>query len=126
MQILSASGLAEAEWSIVFTDDQDVKDLNKKYRGIDRTTDVLSFAMQEGIMGRTLPHPMLGDVVVSVEQAIRQAPDQDLEAEIMRLLVHGFCHLLGFDHQKLSDAKRMFQEEERFLNPYHLQPLMYR
>jgi probable rRNA maturation factor len=82
-----------------------VRALNLRHRGIDATTDVLSFAMREGEGGDLHP-TLLGDVVVSVEQAARQAAG-DLETEILRLLVHGLCHLLGMDHATAREAKRM-------------------
>jgi probable rRNA maturation factor len=109
------------ELSIVLTDDQEMRQLNCQYRGQDRTTDVLSFSLREGPavqgQGRSL-----GDVVISVEQAARQAQQGELEAEILRLLAHGLCHLLGMDHQKLAEAKLMRAEEEKLLGVLGLRP----
>jgi probable rRNA maturation factor len=98
---------------VVLTDDDQVRDLNRQYRGVDDTTDVLSFPMREG-PGSGMSG-LLGDVVVSVEQAARQAPAGDLEREIVRLLVHGLCHLLGMDHGAARDRKRMLAAEQRLL-----------
>jgi probable rRNA maturation factor len=93
--------------------------LNRDYRGIDRTTDVLSFSQLEGepapAASGVLGYRVLGDVVISVEQAARQAENGDLEAELCRLIVHGLCHLRGFDHAKAAEARRMRAEEERLL-----------
>jgi probable rRNA maturation factor len=100
--------LADAEWSLVLTDDHELRALNLGYRAIDRTTDVLSFAQ--------LDAELLGDVVISVEQAARQAPEGDLEAELVRLMVHGLCHLRGFDHEGGgAEARAMRAEEARLL-----------
>jgi probable rRNA maturation factor len=71
--------------------------------------------MQEGPGAGLHPH-VLGDIVVSTEQAARQAPDGDLEREIVRLLVHGLCHLLGHDHATKKQARAMQAEERRLLD----------
>jgi len=99
---------------VVLADDDEVRALNLQYRGIDDTTDVLAFAMQEG-QGADVCPGLLGDVVVSVEQAARQAPSGDLERELVRLLVHGLCHLLGLDHGTRREAALMQAEERRLL-----------
>jgi probable rRNA maturation factor len=110
VRILSASGSTEAEWSILLTDDDQQRELNATYRGQPRTTDVLSFSAADP------HHPhILGDVVISVEQAVRQAPDGALEPEIFRLLAHGLCHLLGHDHERDDDARRMAEAEATLL-----------
>lgn len=120
-RILSASGLAETDWSVRLTDDDELRELNRTYAGHDRTTDVLSFAQAEG--PGPLPLALLGDVVISVEQAARQAPGGDLQAEILRLLAHGLSHLLGFDHGTDAEEQRMLAEERRLLEPLGLEPL---
>lgn len=106
---------------MVFTDDDEVRTLNRDYRGIDDTTDVLSFPMREGEGGGLHPG-LLGDVVVSVEQAGRQAPGGDLEQEIVRLMVHGLCHLLGMDHAAARQTRRMQTEERRLLQLLAIEP----
>ena len=88
---------------------------------MDRTTDVLSFAQLEG-EGLVVPG-LLGDVVISVEQAARQAPRGDLEAELARLVAHGLCHLLGFDHGDDAEEARMRAEEARLLEGLGVEPL---
>jgi probable rRNA maturation factor len=98
---------------VLLTDDDELRDLNRRYRHIDRVTDVLSFAQREGD-GLCAPHA-LGDVVISVEQAARQAPRGDLLAELVRLLAHGLCHLRGLDHARRTEAALMRAEEKRLL-----------
>jgi probable rRNA maturation factor len=105
---------------VVLTDDDEVRALNRTYRSVDRTTDVLSFAQAEGGGPAS---GLLGDVVVSVEQAARQAPGGDLPAELLRLLAHGLCHLLGLDHGSAAEERRMLAEETRLLEPLGLTPL---
>lgn len=100
---------------MVLSDDAEVQQLNRQYRGVDRTTDVLSFPMLEGEGGALHPG-LLGDIVVSVEQAARQAPGGALEPEVIRLMAHGLCHLSGLDHGSKREAKRMRAEERRLLS----------
>ena len=121
-QILSVSGSIDVDWSVVLTDDDEIRELNRSYRGVDRPTDVLSFAQTVDSVV-VAPDGLLGDVVVSVEQAARQAPGGDLGAEILRLLAHGLCHLLGFDHATDAEEQRMLREESRLLQPLGLAPL---
>ena len=105
---------AGAEWSILLSDDAQLRELNATYRGKDRVTDVLSFALADEHQPE-----ILGDVVISVEQAARQAED-GLEAELLRLLVHGLCHLLGHDHERAPERRRMRAAEALLLAPYGL------
>lgn len=103
----------------MLTDDDEVTRLNAEYRGVEKTTDVLSFPMREG-PGAELHPQLLGDVVISVEQAARQSGrgryrDELLEREVVRLLVHGLCHLRGMDHHRSKEAKKMEAEEARLL-----------
>jgi probable rRNA maturation factor len=115
-RILSASASAEleAELSLLFTDDDEVHALNLQYRRVDSTTDVLSFPMQQG-EGAGLHPDLLGDIVISVAQASRQAPGGALEPELVRLMIHGYCHLTGHTHRRVRDARRMEGEERRLL-----------
>lgn len=118
-RISSGSGSTEraAEWTVWLTDDDEVRGLNRRFRARDRTTDVLSFPLGPlpALAGPAAPAPLLGDVVVSVEQAARQAPDGRLEHELLRLVIHGFCHLQGHDHERGADARRMRAQEDALL-----------
>lgn len=107
------------EVSILFTDDEEIALLNKEYRQIDGPTDVLSFSQFEG--EDFAPDEMetpLGDVVISVETARRQADEQghSLEQEINVLLVHGILHLLGYDHVETDETEIMFNRQAELLN----------
>lgn len=88
----------DVEVGLTLTDDREIHELNRDYRGKDRPTDVLAFAMREGPGGDLIPG-VLGDVVISVEAARRQAGRRPLLAEVLFLWAHGLCHLLGYDHQ---------------------------
>jgi len=108
----------DIEVSILLTDDEHIKELNRDYRGIDEPTDVLAFAQMEGEpIGCEMNDGLLGDVVISVETAQRQAEEHghSLDEEIDVLLAHGLLHLLGYDHENSEDAKVMFAKQEEIL-----------
>ena len=113
-RILEILGIENSELSVLITGDGEIKELNKTYRGKDRPTDVLSFPMGDRIDGKLI----LGDVVISLDTARRQAKElgHSLEEEVERLLVHGILHLLGYDHELGREEERKFRElEERAL-----------
>jgi probable rRNA maturation factor len=112
---LRALGRARSSATLVFTDDDEIRALNRDYRRHDRATDVLSFHLQE-LKGEGDPAGdgiALGDIVISVETARRRAHGRRLAAELERLAVHGLCHLFGHDHQKKAEADVMFALERR-------------
>jgi rRNA maturation RNase YbeY len=100
-----AAPAVQGDVTVVLTGDRRIRELNRTYRGIDRATDVLSFDIGDGL-GRGEP---LGDIVISVETARRQAREYGatLRTEVARLVVHGTLHLCGYDHQKPREAARM-------------------
>jgi probable rRNA maturation factor len=103
--------------SVLFTGDRAMRSLNRRYRGKDMTTDVLSFALREGMFPRIQP-TVLGDIVISLPTASRQAAEagHPLIREIERLLVHGLLHLLGYNHERgPREALRMEQKERKLL-----------
>jgi probable rRNA maturation factor len=112
--MLAAVQSSDKEWSIVLTGDDQIQNLNRIYRKKDRPTDVLAFSQLEGEhvaqAGR-----LLGDVIVSVPTARRQAAAarRDLAAELTMLLAHGLLHLLGWDHATAAEDRRMRRETQR-------------
>lgn len=103
------------EVGVVFTGDAEMKKLNAAHRGMKKTTDVLSFGDEDGPWAGE--GSVLGDVIISVPQARRQAEDagHPLKNEIAMLLVHGCLHLLGHDHAKPAEARRMFGVQQGIL-----------
>ena len=114
-RILRGLGLDGAELSVVLVADREMRTLNRRWRGRDRPTDVLSFAQREGRGGA--PDGLLGDVVISVDTARRQARQrgETLGREADRLLIHGLLHLLGYDHERSAAEARRMQRRERTL-----------
>jgi probable rRNA maturation factor len=123
-QLVAAAGQPDATLSLTLVNDRAIQQLNREHRGADRPTDVLSFPLLDdaaangarhanGALGQ--PERMLGDVVISVETARRQAAGYDapLQAEIYRLLIHGLLHLLGHDHHEAGERRTMRAQERR-------------
>ena len=108
-RLLRGLRLGRAELSILLVSDREMRALNRRWRGRDRPTDVLSFPQDDG--------RLLGDVVISVDTARRQAAEQDttLNRETGRLLIHGLLHLLGYDHERSPAEARRMQRRERAL-----------
>ena len=111
--------------TITLTTPENIKEINKKYRNIDKETDVLSFPMfereelQEKIKNNQFTHEdVLGDIVISIEQVKKQAQEygHSFEREFAYMLVHGFYHLMGYDHIKEEDKQKMRPKEEKILN----------
>lgn len=114
---LAELGEAEAELSVVLTDDDEIHQLNRDYRDRDRPTDVLSFAQREG--EDVFDDSLLGDVIISVPTAERQARERrhSLREELLELLVHGILHLLGYDHERSeAEARRQFDLQRDLLD----------
>jgi probable rRNA maturation factor len=106
---------ARSSATLVFTDDDEIRTLNRQFRGHDRATDVLSFHLQE-LAGERDPAgegAELGDIVISVETARRRGRGKRLGAELERLAIHGLCHLFGHDHKRPPEARVMFALERR-------------
>lgn len=103
---MRAAGVAGRAMTLSLTSDRELRQLNKKYAGEDHVTDVLSFEQEA---------PLLGDVIISVETALRQARAQkhSLLAELFHLSVHGMVHLLGYDHATKAEERVMFGYEAK-------------
>jgi len=140
--LLRNLGLENAELSILLVNDSLVRKLNHKFRGLDKTTDVLSFPQIHKIQDvRCRQHPpqsplakggikrgyrasfaglVLGDVVINLQAAKRQAPEHQMSFtdEMRWLLIHGILHLIGYDHEKSKYAERKMRQKEKELLEY--------
>lgn len=119
--------VGDTELSIVFVDNDRIQEINATYREKDQPTDVISFALEEEVDGEIhvegvdLPR-VLGDIIVSLPKALEQANTHghSYERELGFLVVHGFLHLLGYDHMTAEDEKVMFQRQDDILSEYGL------
>jgi probable rRNA maturation factor len=114
-KILKILNCADKEISLSFVDDENIKQLNKQYLGKDRATNVISFSLQEGEYGNINPQ-ILGDIVISVETAQRDAKKENLTftQELEFLIIHGVLHLLGYNHENTTrkETNKMRQKEK--------------
>lgn len=106
---LEGLGYRERELSVLLTDDEGIRELNRRFRGKDKPTDVLSFPMEDPCL--------IGDIAVSMERARAQAAEFGVSEneELARLLVHGILHLIGHDHVKGGRQARKMKENEEAL-----------
>lgn len=113
-EVKNSEGIEAQEVSIALVDNEYIKELNAKYRDLAEATDVLSFPMDED---------MLGDIIIALEQAKSQAKDYNhsLDREVGFLTVHGMLHLLGYDHKEETAKEEMRQREEAVLGQLNLE-----
>ncbi|MDM5313305.1 rRNA maturation RNase YbeY [Peribacillus frigoritolerans] len=117
----------DTELSVTFVDNDRIQEINKEYRHKDSATDVISFALEEmgedevEIVGAEMPR-MLGDIIISIERTKEQAEEygHSFDRELGFLALHGFLHLLGFDHMNEEDEKVMFTKQKEILEEYGL------
>lgn len=112
-KLLVAAGEPASSLSLTLVDDATIQRLNREHRGKDKPTDVLSFSLVEN--GSASAERLLGDVVISIETARRQAADYDapLQDELYRLLIHGILHVVGHDHERVRERRVMVAAERR-------------
>ncbi|MBR4619128.1 MAG: rRNA maturation RNase YbeY [Bacilli bacterium] len=115
--------LENTSFDVIFVDNQYIHELNKNYRNIDRETDVITFALEDDntiINGSDIR--MLGDIYISLDKAHLQAKEygHSFKRELSFLAVHGFYHLLGYDHMTEEDEKVMFGKQEEVLEEFNI------
>lgn len=115
--------LKNVSFNLIIVDNEYIHELNKTYRNIDRETDVITFALEDED-SIVLPDNMriLGDIYISIDKAKEQSKEygHSLLRELSFLAVHGFYHLLGYDHQTKEEEKIMFQKQEEVLEAYEI------
>ncbi len=108
--------------SIIFTGDEEMRRINRSYRNIDRTTDVLSFSYLEDPLGRGETHAaeIIGEIYISPEAAGENSRDQggdwSLKMEIILLIIHGLLHIFGYDHEKDEERSVMYNIQDSLLH----------
>lgn len=119
--VMEKEHLENTSFNLIIVDNNYIHELNKNYRGIDRETDVITFALEDE---DTVIIPdnerILGDIYISLDKAKAQAEEygHSFLRELSFLAVHGFYHLLGYDHQTKEEEKVMFAKQEEVLNSY--------
>ena len=109
----------DASFSVIIIDNERIHEINKTYRGIDRPTDVISFALEED-ENYEVKERLLGDIYISIDKVYEQAKEYNhsIKRELFFLVTHGFLHLLGYDHMTPEDEKEMFSLQEEILDNY--------
>ena len=112
--------LGNIEFGVIFVDNNEIHELNKTYRNIDRETDVISFALEDDKSFPKEEYRVLGDIYISIDKAISQSKEygHSLKRELCFLTTHGLLHLLGYDHMTKEDEKEMFDLQEEILSNY--------
>jgi len=102
----------DCEISVSFVDNEEIRELNREYRGVDKDTDVLSFPMEDEFVVEGLI--LLGDIIISLERALEQSKDfgHSLYREVAYLTAHSIFHLLGYDHMD-EEEKNIMREKEK-------------
>ncbi len=110
----------ELEFSVIIVDNKRIHEINKEYRGIDRPTDVISFALEDSEGIELENYRILGDIYISIDKVKEQAKEygHSEKRELAFLTVHGFLHLLGYDHMEKEEEKIMFGKQEEILNGF--------
>ena len=115
---LKHENITNAYFSIIFVDESEIQKINKEYRGIDKITDVISFALEDNETLVKSDIRVLGDIYICIPRALEQAKNygHSIKRELSFLTVHGLLHLLGYDHMVKEDEEKMFALQELILN----------
>mgnify|MGYP004497600983 FL=1 len=114
--------LEKCEFNIIIIDNEKIHEINKEYRGIDRETDVISFALEDNMDIEYTDFRLLGDIYISIDRCYQQALEygHSREREMCFLATHGILHLLGYDHMTPEDEKEMFDLQNKLLDGYNI------
>ena len=117
-RVLKHEHVKNAYFGIIFVDLKEIQRINKEYRGIDKVTDVISFALEDSIDNINMDMRILGDIYICIPKMMEQASTygHSMKRELSFLTVHGLLHLLGYDHMNKEDEKEMFGLQELILN----------
>ena len=118
---LEKENVDNLEFNVIIIDNERIHEINKTYRGIDRPTDVISFALEDfKDIEYQNNYRLLGDIYISIDKVREQAKEygHSEKRELSFLAVHGLLHLLGYDHMEKDEEKIMFEKQEMILNGY--------
>ena len=110
-------------FNVIIVDNEKIHELNKEYRGIDRPTDVISFALEDDHSFNRSDIRILGDIYISIDKVRSQSEEyqHSFKRELYFLAIHGLLHLLGYDHMNSEDEKIMFSKQEEVLSRYGIE-----
>lgn len=110
-------------YNVIMVDNKKIHEINRDYRNIDRPTDVISFALEDDDSYNRTDIRVLGDIYISIDKVISQAEEygHSFKRELYFLAIHGFLHLLGYDHMNKEDEEKMFKKQEEVLSKYGIE-----
>lgn len=120
--VVDKLSIKEAIFNIIFVSNEEIHEINKEYRNIDRVTDVISFALEDNEEETFSEYRLLGDIYIAIDVAYDQAIEYNhsREREVCFLATHGILHLLGYDHMTIEEEKEMFEKQEELLKEYEI------
>ena len=118
--VIKKENLENCLFNVIIVDNDYIHKLNKEYRGIDRPTDVISFALEDEVDNVKLDFRVLGDIYISLDKTYEQAKlyNHSFLRELSFLTIHGLLHLLGYDHIQKEDEEVMFKKQDELLNEF--------
>lgn len=122
--VVKEEHLKNCLFNIILIDNKEIKEINCKYRNIDRETDVITFALEDNEDNvKGMEFRVLGDIYISIDKTYEQAElyGHSVKRELCFLATHGILHLLGYDHMNEEEEKIMFKRQEELLNAYEIQ-----
>ncbi len=123
VQVAKDEKLDNIIYNVIIINNEKIREINREYRNIDRETDVISFALEDEKSFNRTDIRVLGDIYISIDKARSQALEygHSFKRELYFLAVHGFLHLLGYDHMKKEDEEVMFKKQEEVLSRYGIE-----
>lgn len=123
VQVAKDEKLDNIIYNVIIINNDKIREINREYRNIDRETDVISFALEDEKSFNRTDIRILGDIYISIDKARSQALEygHSFKRELYFLAVHGFLHLLGYDHMKKEDEDVMFKKQEEVLSRYGIE-----
>lgn len=120
--VFQSENVTNAVMNVIFVNNEKIHQINKEYRGIDRPTDVISFALEDDKTFVNLDFRVLGDIYISIDKVIEQAElyNHSFRRELSFLTIHGILHLLGYDHMEKDDEIVMFSKQDEILNSLNI------
>ena len=122
VNVAKDEGLENILFNVIIIDNSRIREINREYRNIDRETDVISFALEDDKTFNLHEIRVLGDIYISIDKAKSQALEygHSFKRELSFLAIHGFLHLLGYDHMEKEEEEIMFKKQEEVLSRYEI------